>query len=106
MIYNAGRRGMDDVSKLTRSYSLITHFSRSQKRIFNRGRMTPVLFKLNRHQVSITIHWKNDSVYIPAVDLDDDLAVPMVVDFLEFTNRACLDGISIVLLRRTVSRAS
>ena len=65
--------------------------------------MTPVLFKLDRDQTSITIHRKSDSVYIPAIELDDNLAVPMVVNFLKFTDIACLDGISIMLLRRAAS---
>jgi len=50
--------------------------------------MTPVLLRL--HVLLVTIlHVNGMIVSLPAVQLDDDLAVAVVVDLLELANVAC-----------------
>ena len=70
VVHDAGRGGEDDVTELTRGQQIDD----------------PLLHVLELDVVA----WGDDAAFVQAaVELDDDLAVAVVVDFLELADVAC-----------------
>ena len=70
VVHDAGRGGEDDVTELTRGQQIDD----------------PLLHVLELDVVA----WGDDAALVQAaVELDDDLAVAVVVDFLELADVAC-----------------
>lgn len=96
MVHNAGRRGQDNVAELTRGQQLDDPLLEVGKADVKAGRDNTALVKAidTRLEYGLPGQGGVRATNIPSVQLDDDLARPMVVNFLELADVACKHTLS------------
>lgn len=88
VVHNASRCGQDNIAELTRRQQLDNPLLELAELDVVAGRDDTSLVDA-AHTININLVNTLNRQYIPAVELDDDLARAVVVNLLVFTNVAC-----------------